>query len=57
MRATVGHLTRNIKISGSSEDNLGGHFYIYHWIDESKKPAINARGNIILDSVELYNMG
>jgi len=34
MRAIVGHLTRNIKIQGSSTDNWGGHIYVYHWIDD-----------------------
>ena len=57
MRAAVGHLTRNIKIKGSTEDNWGGHFFVYHWIDNTVTPAVNARGTIILDSIELSNMG
>lgn len=55
MRAIVGHLTRNIKIQGSSTDNWGGHIYVYHWIDD--KQGIDSRGSIQLESVELYNMG
>lgn len=55
MRAIVGHLTRNIKIQGSGTDNWGGHIYVYHWIDNTQQ--VNTRGTIILESVELYNMG
>ena len=57
MRATVGHLTRNIKISGTPEDNWGGHIYIYNWIVEKEQDPINARGSITFDGVELNNMG
>lgn len=55
MRAVVGHLTRNIVIQGSVQDNWGGHIFVYHWIDE--KQQINSRGSIQLESVELVNMG
>lgn len=34
MRAAVGHISRNIKISGTTEDNWGGHIFVYHWIDD-----------------------
>ena len=54
MRAAVGHITRNIKISGSEDDNWGAHIFVYHWIDPSKTPAVDARGVIILDSIELF---
>ena len=57
MRAAVGHLTRNIKIRGSTEDNWGGHFFVYHWIDDTLLTPVDARGSIVLDSVELINMG
>jgi len=57
MRATVGHITRSIKIYGSGLDNWGGHIFVYHWIDDKKDPPINARGVIVLDGVELFNMG
>ena len=57
MRSAVGHISRNIKISGSPEDNWGGHIFVYHWLDDSKDPAINARGTIIFNGVDLSNMG
>ncbi len=39
MRCGVGHLSRKIKISGTSEDGLGGTLFVYHWIKvDSENP-------------------
>ena len=60
MRAGVGHITRNIKIEGTSEDNLGGTLFVYHWIvidEDNPVNAVNQRGSVILNGVELNNMG
>lgn len=35
MRAAVGHITRNIKITGTREDSLGGCVFVYHWLKRS----------------------
>lgn len=50
MRCAVGHLTRNIKIYGTSEAALGGHLQVYHYIvdDDSIGLHINARGAVYL---------
>lgn len=50
-------MTRNIKVSGSTQDNWGGSIFIYHWIDDAADPKVNARGVVILDGVELFNVG
>lgn len=59
LRASVGHITRNIKIKGSDEDDLGGHLQVYHYIysDEEQGIDINSRGKIHLSGVEMDNMG
>lgn len=31
MRTAVGHITRNIKISGTVDDETGGHIQVYYW--------------------------
>lgn len=57
MRATVGHLSRNIKIRGNIEDDWGGTLLVYHWIFENATDSISARGSVFLDGVEFFNMG
>jgi hypothetical protein len=57
LRSVVGHISRNIKIYGSPDDNWGGSVYVYHWVDDSKSPKVNARGVVIFDGVEMYNVG
>lgn len=57
MRASVGHITRKIKIKGNEEDTQwGGHILITHY-----KPDLDGEINILgsahLQGVELENMG
>jgi hypothetical protein len=56
MRCTVGHLTRNVKLYGTSEDNLGGHLFVYHY-GQDPDQGLAFHGEIDLTGVELYNMG
>jgi hypothetical protein len=56
MRATVGHLTRNIKIiGGPSAQGLGGRMLIYQF--EDLNLGFPYRGYAILKGVEFNNMG
>ena len=57
MRARVGHLTRNIKIIGVSEDNLGGHLLVYGKMEMRNGEATFFRGVVTLTGVEFFNMG
>jgi len=57
MRARVGHLTRNIKIIGVSEDNLGGHLLVYGKMEMRNGEATFFRGVVTLSGVEFDNMG
>lgn len=59
MRTAVGHLTRNIKISGDGQDGWGGHLLVYEWIyyNDVTKETSDFRGSMILNGVELNNMG
>ena len=57
MRARVGHLTRNIKIIGVSEDNLGGHLLVYGKMEMRNDKATFFRGVVTLSGVEFFNMG
>jgi hypothetical protein len=57
MRARVGLLSRNIKIMGMPEDNLGGHLLVYSKLEVDAGVSIFIRGVITLSGVELENMG
>lgn len=60
MRGTVGHITRNIKISGNYEEsNWGGHLQFYHYKHKDDKLGIDidARGSAHIQGVEFENMG
>jgi len=48
MRARVGHLTRNIKIIGINEDNLGGHLLVYNKMEMFDSVQTFIRGVITL---------
>lgn len=57
MRATVGHLTRKIKVHGNNTD-WGLHMLVYHWrIFDGAELVLDTRGNFYLDGVEMYNLG
>lgn len=53
LRSEVVHLTRNIVISGTDEDNWGGRILVYLW----SGAGFAFRGQVELDGVELINMG
>ena len=52
MRARVGHLTRNIKIMGLSEDNLGGHLLVYNKMEMVNSLPSYIRGVVTISGVE-----
>lgn len=41
----------------AAADGWGGQILVYHWILRDAQEEIDARGNIVLDGVELSNMG
>ena len=56
-RATVGHLSRNIRIIGvesSNESNWGFRLLVFRYI---KCQSVQRYGSLVLDSVELRNGG
>jgi len=55
MRSAVGHLTRNIKISGTDVEGWGCTILVYYWYEESMK--IDKRGYVKFDGVEVKNCG
>jgi hypothetical protein len=59
MRAGVGHVTRNIKITSTNDGSWGGSVQIYHWylIDPSTKVLTPLLGSATLSGVEFFNGG
>lgn len=58
MRAVVAHVTRNVKIIGTTEGGYGTHVQIYHWnYLDSDNLAVSVRGSAYLDGVEFLNCG
>jgi hypothetical protein len=58
MRAVVGHLTRNVKIIGTTEGGYGAHIQIYHWqFKDSENEDVSIRGSAYFDGVEFVNCG
>ena len=54
MRAAVGHLTRNIKISAAADpNNWGCRVLVYNYLDGT----FAKRGYVILNGVEIANCG